>query len=350
MKAMILAAGFGTRFRPATYELPKPLIPLCNQPLIGYALGALMEAGVRQVVVNLHHLGEPLQEWLEQRWGSELDLHFSHEETILGTGGGIRRVREWIGNDEFVLVNGDTVQAPPIAALIAKRREHDALAALLLRHAPAGDRYTPVWLDGDRVTGFGEGSGQAMMFAGCHVFSPRIFDHLPDRDFSGITEDVYIPLTRSDGGEMLAGLIDSGYWFDIGNPRRYLAASEEIRKMMIAGEVPLPAGSIVLDDSIAAKSAGVGGWIEASTLSGGVRVEDHAKVVESAVWDDSVIGHGAVVERSIIGRGVDLPAGATVRNVLVCRRLPGVEYDEAIEQTDQFVWIGVDPDQPSTFA
>src|SRR5262245_41490521 len=113
MKAMILAAGYGTRLRPVTYTLPKPLVPLCNQPLIGWAAEALIAAGVRELIVNVHHLAEAIEGYLRTHYLGEAEFHFSFEKDILGTGGGVRRVRSLLENETgFFLVNGDTVQFP----------------------------------------------------------------------------------------------------------------------------------------------------------------------------------------------------------------------------------------------
>ncbi|HEX8152685.1 MAG TPA: sugar phosphate nucleotidyltransferase, partial [Thermoanaerobaculia bacterium] len=123
-KAMILAAGYGTRLRPVTYTMPKPMVPVCNLPLIGWAVEAFLRAGVNELVVNLHHLPEVLERWLTDRYGDRATFHFSHEQEILGTGGGIRRVRPLLESEEdFFLVNGDTVQFPDYEALRNARRE-----------------------------------------------------------------------------------------------------------------------------------------------------------------------------------------------------------------------------------
>ena len=223
MKAMLLAAGFGTRLRPITYTLPKPLAPLCGRPLIAWAIESLLAAGIRDFVVNLHHLPEPIERYLHERYTAESRFEFSYEPEILGTGGGVRKVRALLENDpEFFLVNGDTIQFPPYEALRATR--NDALAALLLRHPPRGDRFTPVYVDDGIVTGFGRGTGEALMFSGTHLISRRIFDYLPDKDFSGIVDEVYQPLIDS-GRERIAGVVDDGLWFDIGTPQRYVEAS-----------------------------------------------------------------------------------------------------------------------------
>src|SRR6185295_4805533 len=128
---------------------------LCNQPLISYAIEPLLEAGVTDLVINLHHLPEPIEEVVRNRYGSRLGLHFSHEQDILGTAGGVRRARVALeGEEEVLLVNGDTVQSPPWNALREARLKDSTLAALALRHPPEDDRFTPVYFDGGRVTGF----------------------------------------------------------------------------------------------------------------------------------------------------------------------------------------------------
>src|SRR6476620_6078913 len=184
MKAMILAAGYGTRLRPVTYTMPKPIVPLAGRPLMGWAVEALLAAGISDFVVNLHHLPEPIERYLRDRYAGRARFEFSFEPEILGTGGGVRKVRPLLENDpEFFLVNGDTVQFPPYDALRAARNERDALAALTLRHPPEGDRFTPVHFDGGAITGFGKCTGEALMFSGTHLISNGIFDYLPDKDF-----------------------------------------------------------------------------------------------------------------------------------------------------------------------
>jgi mannose-1-phosphate guanylyltransferase len=341
MKGMLLAAGFGTRFRPATYEIPKPMIPLCNRPLIGWALEAMLASGVREVVVNLHHLGDELEAFLRERYGSHCDFFFSREETILGTGGGIRRVRgELDGDRPFVLANADTVQIPPFLELAAACEEAGALAALLLRRPPENDRFTRVFLDRGRVSGFGEGCGEAMMFAGAHAISPAIFERLPDRDFSGITEDVYAPAAAS-GHPHLAGIVYDGPWFDIGTPLRYMEATEAVRRMMAAGTLPPPGASAAVGGSIVSERARIDGELEASVAGAGARVERGASVAGSVIWEGGSVAAGARVSGAIVGRGVAIPAAAVVEGALVCRRLPGVEYPEGTVLAGDLVAAGI---------
>src|SRR5207237_8620470 len=105
---------------------------------------------------------------------------------------------------------------------------------------PQGDRFTPVYFDDARITGFGKGAGEALMFSGIHLISKRIFGHLPDKDFSGIVGEVYQPLIDS-GRERIAGVVDdSPKWFDVGTPQRYLSASHALLDLMVRGEIEIP--------------------------------------------------------------------------------------------------------------
>jgi NDP-sugar pyrophosphorylase family protein len=324
MKGFILAAGFGTRLRPITYTLPKPIVPLCNRPLIAWAIDSFLAAGVRDLIINLHHLPEELQRSVREAYSAKTDLHFSVEEEILGTGGGIRRVRPQLEKEEeFFLVNGDTIQFPRWDALRAARRDQDALAALTLRHAPEGDRFTPVFFDDGLVTGFGQGRGDALMFAGSHVISTRIFDLLPDREFSGIVEHAYQP-ALAQRQERLAGVVDDGLWFDIGTPQRYLGASTALLEAMRRGELAPPKGSRIEGDSLVHETAS--GRAMRTTIGARSRVEGDVR--DSIVWEDCHIAAGVTLERCIVGHGVTLTSGE-YRGAIVVRddaRIPD-EYE-----------------------
>ena len=312
---MILAAGFGTRFRPVTYTLPKPMVPLLNKPLIAWAVDALLAAGVHEAIVNLHHLPEPLERHLVAEYEGRVKFDFSFEEEILGTGGGVRRVRPLLeGEEHFFLVNGDTVQFPPWDALREARRSRDSLAAITLRHPPQHDKFTAVYLDDGLVTGFGKGTGEPLMFSGSHVISSRVFRHLPDKEFSGIVDEVYQPAIDS-GAETVGGVVDDGLWFDIGTPQRYLSAMLGL----LAADVPKP-------QAIAADAL-VRGTIARSTV--GARSVVDGDVRDTAVWDDCTIGEGVSLERCIVAHGVKLQHAMTLRDSLLCADDPAIpaEYE-----------------------
>ncbi len=321
---MILAAGLGTRLRPLTYTMPKPMVPILNRPLIGWAIEAFLGLGVDEIVINLHHLPGSLEAYVTETYGDRMHFHFSFEEEILGTSGGIRRVREHLENrDGFYLVNGDTVQLPPYEKLRAARDQVGALAALTLRHPPANDRFTAVWLDGGRITGFGQGTGEPLMFSGSHLISSDVFAQIPEKEFSGIVDEVYIP--QLAGGSFIAGVVDDGPWFDVGNPKRLIDASRSLLELASAGGFTPPLGSDLSRGSLIHQTASVSSSLETSTIGAGSLID--GAVRDSAVWERCVIPAGTTVESSILAHDVTLPAGATFKGVLICNDHPSIPND-----------------------
>ncbi len=326
---MILAAGYGTRMRPVTYTLPKPLVPLCGQPLIAWVVKSLLASEIRDLVINLHHVPEAIEHYLRERFASEASFEFSYEPEILGTGGGVRKVRPLLEReagfvilngkpmrDAFFLVNGDTVQFPRYGALHAERSRSDAIATLMLRHPPLDDRFTPVYFNHDRITGFGNGTGEALVFSGIHLISDGIFDYLPDKDFSGIVADVYQPLIDS-GRETIAGVVDDGPWFDIGTPRRYMTASRTLLDLMVRGQLAIPRNVHIAGDSLFDDTAIVTGTMTRSIA--GARSVVEGTLAGSVVWDDCRIAKGVVLDSCVVANGVEIAAPVELRNVLICR-------------------------------
>ena len=173
------------------------------------------------------------------------------------------------------------------------------------------------------MTGFGTGTGEPLMFSGSHVISTRVFDHLPDRDFSGIVEHVYIPVLAGHR-ERLAGVVDDGLWFDIGTPQRYLAASGALLDAMVRGALGVPDGSCVEGDSLVHVSA-TGRPIHSTV---GARSVIEGDVRDSIIWDDCRIGRGVTLERCIVAHGVELAAGE-YRDAMIVRDDPRIpaEYE-----------------------
>jgi len=331
------------------------MVPLCNRPLIAYGVESMLDAGVDELIINLHHLPQPIEEFLRREFKDRCTFSFSFEPEILGTGGGLRKVRPLLeGSEDFLVANADTVQLPPFRALMEARRRADALAALTLRHPPGGDRFTSVYYDRGSIRGIGkgsgEGNGEALMFSGSHVISSRVFHYLPERDFSGLTEDVYIPLLR-DGRERIVGVVDDGLWFDIGTPLRYFTASLEIAALMFTGEFAIPRGSSV-DRPTACLIA------DGATLDGAARVHQcvfgpgatvkaGASLERSTIWSDVVIPPGVTLQDSVVAHGVVLPPDVYLENVLVAADGPAIPDDfDGIRLADLVV-KPIDPSRPS---
>lgn len=225
MKAMVLAAGLGTRLRPYTDFVPKPLFPVLGIPAIEWALASLRQAGVLEAVINLHHRPEEIVRHLGAGERIGIRLSYSVEPIILGTGGGLSAVRSFLSSEDmFLLHNGDAFTDFDLTALIAWHRSCKADATLALFDDPKRTEARLVELDGHKVIGIGDRpiscGGPRYVFTGISVFSPAIFDFLPVGEPSCLVESGLIPMLKA--GLRVCGLVQSGTFCDIGTVRRFL--------------------------------------------------------------------------------------------------------------------------------
>lgn len=233
MKAMVLAAGLGTRLRPLTLDRPKALVEVAGRPLIAYNLLLLRRYGVTEVIINLHHRGEALRAALGDGSHYGLRIEYSPEDPLLDTGGAIKNAEAWLAGQDFLVLNGDTIIDLPLDRLIAAHRARAAAATLVLRTDPEQERYGVIEVDADsrirRFLGRPEPRAAALtpyMFAGVHILSPRVFAYMPlPRAFS-ITRETYPAMLAA--GEPLYGLPFAGFWRAIDSARDLERAAAEL--------------------------------------------------------------------------------------------------------------------------
>jgi mannose-1-phosphate guanylyltransferase len=314
MRAMILCAGLGTRLRPLTHHWPKPALPLLGQPLLRYNLALLCEAGVREVGINTHHLPDAMRECAEAecaRFG--LRLVVAHEPTIQGTGGGIRGLRWFLEQDDFLVLNGDILFAVALRPVVMAHRASGAAATMVLLPMPVNERYAAVEMDAERhirrIAGRGPGGPglTAWHFSGVHVMSPVVFDFMSPQGAEDINRGVYVQMMEA--GLALHGHLAEGYWSDVGTPARYLATQTDL----LHGRVPLDAfpgaspfegrGARTLGEGIVSPSLVDG----AARIGRGVVVGPGAYVGRGArVGDGARLGRCAVLEETGVDPGEEL--------------------------------------------
>jgi NDP-sugar pyrophosphorylase family protein len=236
---MVLAAGRGVRLRPATDATPKPLLDLGGRPMIEYPLRMLAAAGVEEIVVNLHHLGDSIRAALGDGRRYGVRLHYSPENPLLDTGGALLPARSWLGDEPFALANCDALLDPDLAALWALHGARGALVTLVVRADAHAEDYGALDCDATglvrRFLGRPPGAPAALerrMFAGVHVLSPEIFAHMPDAGAFSITRDVYRPLVER--GAAIYGFDYCGYWRDLGTAQSLEEARYDIRHKRFA--------------------------------------------------------------------------------------------------------------------
>ncbi len=224
-QAILLAAGFGTRLKPLTLTTPKPLLPLDGMLLIDHQLRYLHRAGIETVVINLHHLGEKIRAHVGDGSRYGLEVHYSEETTILGTGGGIRLAATLLENGPFLLLNADAFIDVDLAALEQRHQESGALVTMALKRLSPEEKQTPIALDADGfIRAFGEGSH---FYIGAQAIDPRALDALPPAGTpSCLIRNGYDTMLSEE--KTIAAFIHDGYANDLGTPERYEQAKDDI--------------------------------------------------------------------------------------------------------------------------
>jgi mannose-1-phosphate guanylyltransferase len=296
---MILAAGLGERMRPLSELCPKPALPVLGVPVIGYLLDLLARNGVDEAVVNLHHRAADMREAAEACCPSGLQLHFSHEPELLGTGGGIRRVMSFLrDSDPCLVVAGDMLLDTDLAGFVRRHRERGDAATLLLRSDPRSAAFGAVGIDAEgAVRRIGKdfdlgGSEQQGLFVGVRAFAARCFDTLPDRE--GAFEDLrdwLAPALRSGARDIRGELCDPGAlgWEPVGTPAEYLRANLDFdARFDPSGLRERRAGARAEGDVVIGRGA---------TIAQGARLD---RVV---VWDGEAVPPGAEAAGGVFAGG-----------------------------------------------
>jgi len=214
-RAIVLAAGFGSRLAPLTHDCPKPLIPIRGVPLIQRVLRQLAAWGVQEVAVNLHHRADRIMDALPGLCPTGMRLTLSYEPGILGTGGALKRLEFFIGNEPFWLCNADVVQELDPVPLLRDFARHRPLASLWM--IPDRGPRTVTVQEG-RITDF---RGGGMTFSGLHLISPRVRSYLPPEETFSSVIDFY-DRALSEGLEVRGVTVPDSQWEDAGTPQRVL--------------------------------------------------------------------------------------------------------------------------------
>jgi mannose-1-phosphate guanylyltransferase len=325
MKAMILCAGLGTRLRPLTERWPKPALPFLGQPLLRYHLAVLKAAGVTAVGINTHHLPEVMAATARAECErARLPLHVVHEEVIQGTGGGIRGLRDFLAEDDFLVFNGDILFPVDLRPVIEAHRSSGAAATMVLMPMPEGEKYAAVEMNPQRevrrIAKYGPGGEELSPwhFTGVHVISPRVFDFMSPSGAEDINRDIYPRVLQA--GLPIRGEVVQSYWSDLGTPSRYLSTVRDV----LFGQVPLEAlgraspfvsaprgqGNWWAHPQAhlgAAKVAGPAYFGAGSVLADGVRIGSAVSVGEGArVGDGARLNRVAVFEDTEVGAEEEL--------------------------------------------
>jgi mannose-1-phosphate guanylyltransferase len=308
MNAMVLAAGLGTRLRPLTYELPKPMVPVLDRPVMAHIVDLLDRQGIERAIANLHYFPETIRGYFGDR------LEYRYEEQLLGTAGGVRNCADFFGHETFLIISGDALTDIDLGRFVERHRQAGGIATLAVRRVADTREYGVVIHDAEgRISGFQEKPHPAEALSdlgncGMYVFEPEIFDYFPPGDPVDWAQDVFPALLEHDVPFHVHEIGE--YWNDIGSldelRQGTFDALEGRLRIELAGERVADGVVVGEGSSIAAAENVVGPvWLGRDVEVGpGTRL--HGPVV---VGDGVRIGDGALVRESIVFPGGEVAPG-----------------------------------------
>lgn len=287
MRAMVLAAGLGSRLLPYTLQRPKPLFPVLNTPLLFHTLAALQAAGFQEVAVNCHHLGAQIEQALAGMRG----VTVFREHEVLGTGGGLRNARAWLGKGPVLVVNGDIYHDIDYGMVFDKHLQGGGAATLVLHDFP---RFNKVSVDDQGGLIDFEPCGQAhrvLAFTGIHVLDPALLETIPEGSFYDIITCYRHWLSK--GRRLPTFVVQDHFWSDMGTPADYLALHGHLlTDPRFAGPSPF-----CLGDGLQLAGVELHDW---AAVGKGAQIGAGASLTRVVVWDGAVVAPGSQLKDTIV--------------------------------------------------
>lgn len=319
MKAMVLAAGLGTRLRPLTYEITKPMVPVLDRPVMEHILDLIDRYEFDGVIANLHYFPDTIREHFGER------ISYRYEQELLGTAGGVRACAEFFGEEPFLVISGDALTDIDLGALVARHRASGGVATLAVKQVADTREYGVVLHDrAGRITGFQEKPSPDEALSdlgncGIYVFEPAIFDYFPDRPFVDWAKDVFPTLLENDVPFHIHEVRE--YWNDVGSLAELRQGTfdalrgelhlemqgEEVRPCVtVVGDSPLREDTDVDGDAWIGRDVQIGAGVRLMgpiVLGDGAKVGDGAQLRESIVFPGTEIAATSILIGAIAGHG-----------------------------------------------
>jgi mannose-1-phosphate guanylyltransferase len=317
MQALILAGGEGTRLRPLTTTVPKPVVPLVDRPFIAFMLDWLRSHGVDDIVMSCGHLAAGVRNVLGDGGAFGVRLRYVEEPHPMGTGGALKYAESLL-DDRFFMLNGDVLTDIDLSAQLAQHERTGAIATLALTPVEDPSNYGLVRTDADGgVTEFVEKPAPDQIdtrniSAGAYVLEGAVLEMLAPDQPASIERDVFPRLV----GKGLYGCVAEGYWLDIGTPERYLEGTFDILEGTVGTAFGERAGDgyLVVEHSVDNE----GRIIPSALVESGCEIADGARVGGRVVLEQGVrVGPNTTVERAVVMRGAEIGANCTLRGCIV---------------------------------
>ena len=305
MRAVLMAGGSGTRLRPLTCDLPKPMVPILNRPIAEHIINLLKRHDITQIIATLHYLPDVMKDYFQD--GSEFGVSIEYvveEDQPLGTAGCVKNIAEWL-DETFLVISGDSITDLDIGAAIAFHREKQAKATLILARVPNPMEFGVVITDTDaRISHFLEKPSTGEIFSdtvntGIYILEPEVLEYLPCSEEADFSKDLFPLLLRED--EPMYGYIAEGYWCDVGNLETYREAQYDALY-----------GKVKLEIDYHERQTGL--WVGQNTY-----IDPSASIEAPAVIGSHCrIGPNAIIEAgTVIGDNVTIGAGADLKRPIL---------------------------------
>ncbi len=333
MRAMVLAAGLGTRLRPITYAMPKPMVPVVNRPVMEHIVRLLARHGFTETIANLHWFPDLIEDHFGDGSGFGVELTYSPEQRLLGTSGGVRNAAGFLGGS-FLVISGDALTDIDLAAMREFHESHDGIATLATKRVDDTSQFGVAIISADgRIQGFQEKPDPAEALSdlancGIYMFRSEIFDFFPEpgtstaagpgdpAGFADWAMDVFPRLLEGDV-PFYSHEIDA-YWNDIGN-------LEELRQGTLdalSGTVEVEPGGEIVDGFRSGSPAEDEGELKGPVLLGeGCEIGDDVRIDGPAVIGDGAsVGEGSRLREVIALPGAQIPARSVLIGAIAANR------------------------------
>ena len=325
MRAMILAAGVGSRLDPLTTLVPKPLVPIANVPVMEHILALVHRHGFRNVCANLHYMPDKLTEYFKDGSDFGVDLHFRNEKELSGDAGGVRALKNYLQDGTFIVLMGDLVTDCDLTHVIAQHKKNGAIASIGIKPVEAVERFGVVVTDDNgRIVGFQEKPARSealsnMVSTGIYILEPEVFDYIPKEGSYGFGRQLFPSLVEKK--LPVYGVEINCYWSDVGTIEQYRHSNFDVLdgavKLDLHGEhverdgaqLFLSPGVDIADDvkiegrAIIGRNCkiGRGARLSGRTVIGdNCVIEPFAQVTDSVVWSDVIIAREAVITDTVV--------------------------------------------------
>jgi len=313
MKAMIMAAGVGSRLMPMTVDIPKPMMPVGNIPLMENIVELLVGNRFNEIIANLHYHSDKISDYFGDGGKFAASMNYSLEDELMGTAGGVKKC-EWFLDDTFVIVSGDALTDIDLSELVKEHKKKGALATIAMKEVSEVEQFGVVITDENgKIQSFQEKPRKEealsnMANTGIYVFEPEIFKYIPAKQFCDFGKQVFPHLVKM--GAPFYGVKTDGYWCDVGNINTY----RQVHVDLLDGKVNVGSRGKLLSSSNGG-SVLLGEGVELGenvTLLGnvvigsGTKIEGNVVIHNSVIWDNTIIKKNGILKECIVGSNCEI--------------------------------------------